>query len=339
MNMDIFRSDAFSLTSMLDPVNKLDYTPQYLGTIPGLFVPNPVRTTGVWIETQSDGPALIQTSARGTAPKTKNRLGRDARNFRTLRLAIGDRIEAEEVQNIRAYGTESDLLTMQKEVATRQARLKNDWELTMENWRLNCLLGKVIDADLTVLYDWATEFGQALPTEVDFDLDNANPAKGALRKKCAATKRGVVKALKGMGGSIVEVHALCGDAFWDELVTHAEVERTYLNWTAAQDLRKGIEWEAMFFGGIYWHNYRGTDDGTTVAIASDKAKFFPRNAGIFRMAYSPHSTFEFVNTLGQEIYSGIVLDKDRDMWSDVEMYSYPLPVCTMPSALFSGRMT
>jgi hypothetical protein len=28
-----------------------------------------------------------------------------------------------------------------------------------------------------------------------------------------------------------------------------------------------------------------------------------------------------------------VLDKDRNSWADVEMYSYPLPVCTMPQAL------
>lgn len=339
MNFDIFNNDAFSMISMLEPVNMLGFTPQYLGTIPGLFVPTPVRTTGVWIESRTDGPALIQTSARGTAPKTKDRLGRNARNFKSLRLAIGDRIGAEELQNIRAFGSESDVLTIQTEVATRQQRLKNDWELTMEAWRLNCLLGKVIDADATVLYDWATEFGQALPAEIDFDLDNASPLKGALRKKCAEVKRNLVKSLKGQGGTTVEVHALCGDAFWDELVTHSEVERTYLNWTAAQDLRKDIAWEAMSFGGIYWHNYRGTDDGTTVAVGTEKAKFFPRNAGIFRMAYSPHEGFEFVNTLGQPVYSGIVMDKDRQMWADVEMYSYPLPVCTMPSALFSARRT
>jgi hypothetical protein len=35
----------------------------------------------------------------------------------------------------------------------------------------------------------------------------------------------------------------------------------------------------------------------------------------------------------------IVPDKDRNMWADVEVYSYPLPVCTMPSALYQAKRT
>jgi Phage major capsid protein E len=338
MNFDIFNNDAFSMTSMLEPVNLVGYNPQYLGSIPGLFVPQPVRTTGVWIESRSDGPSLIQTTERGTAPKTKDRLGRNARNFKTLRLAQADRINAEELQNMRAFGSENEVQTMQAEIAIRQQRLKNDFDLTRESWRLACLQGKVVDANNDLLYDWAVEFGQTLPAEINFDLTNASPAKGALRKKCNDTQRKMVRALKGQGGAGVEIHALCGDNFWDELTTHTEVERTYLNWVAATELRNGTAWSAMKFGDIYWHNYRGTDDNSTVAILTDKVKFFPRNAGIFRMAYSPYESAEFVNTLGQETYSGIVLDRDRKMWADVEMYSYPLPVCTMPAALFSGRV-
>ena len=34
-----------------------------------------------------------------------------------------------------------------------------------------------------------------------------------------------------------QVHALCGDTFWDQLIAHSEVRQTYLNWTAAADLR------------------------------------------------------------------------------------------------------
>ncbi len=339
MNFDIFNNDAFSITSMLEPVNSIAYTPQYLGTIPGLFVPQPVRTTGVWIESRSDGPSLIQTSERGSPPKTMDRLGRNARNFKTLRLSKKDRITAEELQNIRPFGTESDLQTMQAEVAMRQQRIKNDFDLTREAWRLACLQAKTIDADGTLLYDWATEFGQVIPAEIDFDLDNATPAKGALKKKCEALVRSTIRALKGQGGANVEIHALCGDEFWDEFTTHSEVERTYLNWSAAVELRKGQTWSAFNWGGIHWHNYRGTDDNSTVAIPVQKAKFFPRNAGIFRECYSPFESLPFVNTLGQEVYSQIVPDKDREFWVDVEMYSYPLTVCTMPSALAQGRMT
>jgi hypothetical protein len=43
--------------------------------------------------------------------------------------------------------------------------------------------------------------------------------------------------------------------------------------------------------------------------------------------------------MGQEFYSWMVTDKDRDMWADVEMYTYPLPICLMPSALYQARRT
>ena len=48
--------------------------------------------------------------------------------------------------------------------------------------------------------------------------------------------------------------------------------------------------------------------------------------------------FEFVNTPGQETYSWIVADRDRDSWADVEQYSYPLHVCLMPQALDAGKI-
>jgi hypothetical protein len=66
---------------------------------------------------------------------------------------------------------------------------------------------------------------------------------------------------------------------------------------------------------------------------------FPVGAGIFQMAYAPAPRFEFVNTLGLPTYSWMVLDEKRDMLADVETLSYPLAVCTMPSALLSGKRT
>jgi hypothetical protein len=38
-------------------------------------------------------------------------------------------------------------------------------------------------------------------------------------------------------------------------------------------------------------------------------------------------------------YPGIVTDQARNMWADVELYAYPLPVCVMPQALYRARNT
>lgn len=339
LSMDVFKQDAFSSTSLTAVVDKVGYVPGFLGSMPGLFEPVPVRTEAVWIESRGTEAALIQTSPRGAPPKQKGGDRREARPFKTGRLALGSRIMASELAFIREHGSETEVKQLMTEIARRQFLLKRDHDLTLENMRLGAIQGLTADADGTTIYDWATEFGQAIPAEVDFDLDNANPAAGALRTKCTAVVRSITRGLKGLGGATVRIGSICGDDFWDLLIAHPEVRQTYLNYQAAAALRDPVAWESFVFGGITFTNYRGTDDGSTVAVPATKAKFFPIGAGIFQWAQSPGEKFADLGTLGQPFYSGIVTDKDRDAWADVEVYSYPLMVCTMPQALHRAKMT
>jgi hypothetical protein len=338
LTMDVFRQDAFSAIEMTLAVDRYGYVPTTLQSIPGLIMPVPVRTEHVFIEARGNSPALIQTSPRGTPPKQKGGDNRDVRAFNTKRLALGSRITPSELQGIRAFGSESELKSLQIEVGRRQMKIKQDFALTKENWTLGMIQGVVTDADGSTIYNWATEFGQTAPAEVAFGFANADD--GGIRKTCNTIKRTMIRNLQGLGGEGVQILAACGDDFWDELTMSEEVRKTYLNWSAAVALRNdvGNVWSQIFrYGEIGFFNYRGTDDNSEVAIATDKAKFFPIGAGIFQWTLAPAESFEFVNTPGREMYSWVVLDKDRDMWADVECASYPLPVCVQPKALMSGR--
>ncbi|MBB2698952.1 UNVERIFIED_ORG: hypothetical protein GGI66_003629 [Rhizobium esperanzae] len=338
ITMDIFNDDAFSATSLTAAVDKVGYVPNFLDAMPGLFDPVPVRTEAIWIESRANEAALIQTTARGAPIDEKsNDDGRDARAFRTRRLFGNRRIRASELFGIRAFNSETELKAVQTEVAYRQGLIKRDFALTRENLKLGCIQGIVTDADGTTIYNWANELGQTIPAEVDFDLDNASPADGALRKRCTAAIRSMQRGLKGAVAR--SFMAICGDAFWDDLTAHPEVRATYLQTQAAAALREPLAWETFNFGGITWTNYRGTDDNSTVAVNTDKAKFFPVGAGIFKWAMSPGETFDDIGTLGQDFYSMMVLDEKRNTYADVEVYSYPLPVCTLPQALYRAKRT
>ena len=351
LTMDAFRADAFSAISLTGAVDKMGFVPQLLGSIPGLFVDTPIRTTAVWIEERSNAPALIQTAPRSAPPKVKGAEQRTARSFLTKALGEGARITADELQGIRAFGSETEMKQLMTEVARRQLLIKNDIELTKENWRVSVIGGKLLDADGSTIYDWNAEFGQTQAAEVNWDLQNSSPASGAIRLLCNETNRHITRKLLGVGGTGIKVYAMCGDLFWDAFTTHPEVRQTYLNWPDAAKLRDqlGKVWDSFDFGNITWFNYRSTDDadngvtGTpntpTVGVAATRAKFFPANAGIFQFAYAPAPKFEFVNTPGLPTYSWLVMDQLRDMWADVETFSYPLAVCTMPSALVSGKRT
>lgn len=340
--LDIFKQDAFKLTSMLQAIRETDYLPGRLGGM-GIFTPNPVRTETVAIEKLGETLALIQTSQRGAPLDQRKTEKRNIRDFRTVRIAEADRIMASELAGIRAFGTESELMQVQAEIARRlsgPAGLENKVELTLENMRLGAIQGIVLDADGSTIYDWFDEFDVTQPAEIDFDLDNASPASGVVRKKCNEVVRAMMKAAKGVWTTSTRVYALCGDAFWDDLTAHTEVRQTYLNTQQASELRNGNAYETFNYGGIAWENYRGTDDGATVGIPTDKAKFFPVNApGAFLEVFSPGERFEHIGQLGERIYPMIVPDRDRDMWADIEVYNYPLHICTRPQMLQRAKRT
>lgn len=342
ITLDIFNQDAFKATELSAFVSKKPYIPSLLRTM-GLFEVSPVRTTTIWVEFKDGKIALIPTSKRGAPVFQNDKQKRRAVPLETLRLAKGDRINASELQDIRAEGQAEMLKEVQKEVSLRMDQLTGDMDLTMENLMLGAIQGILVDADgSTVIYNLFTEFGVTQPTEIDFDLDNATPAEGALRIKCNEVIRGMQKAGQGAFMPNTEIVGFCGDDFWDSLVTHPEVRETYKNWLAAESLRNdvGAAYSEFKFGNIIWINYRGTDDGSTVAIGNDKVKFFPRKArNVFKVAYAPAESFDFVNKRGQERYAMMVLDKDRKEWADVEVKSYPLPYCTRPEMLYSGRRT
>jgi hypothetical protein len=341
--LDVFNSDAFSTTSLTAAVEKSPFQPSLLGDM-GIFEDVPVRTTSVFIEERSGVLGLIPTDARGNPPRERQSELRTARSFQTVRLAMADTLTASEIQGIRAFGSETELMQVQAEIARRTVGatgIQRQIEYTLENHRLGAVQGKLVDADgSTVLYDWAAQFGITPAAEVAFDLTAASPVSGAVRKKCTSVIRAMQRAAQGVWLPSTQVVGLCGDAFFDDLIANAEVRSTYLNWQDAQALRgNGNGWNMEFaYGGIRWVNYRGSDDNSTVAVPTDKVKFFPLGApGVFQVAWAPHDSFDFVNTLGKKLYAGMILDRDRNSWVKIEMYSYPLHYCTRPAMLLTGR--
>src|SRR5690606_9048740 len=124
---------------------------------------------------------------------------RRVRDFRTPRIAKGDRLHASELANIRAFGSETELMQVQAEVADRlngPAGLMREIELTWEHMLLGAVQGVVYDANNTdVIYNWHTEFGTTQAPEVNFSLPTA--ADGDVRKKCNEVVRAMMKASKG----------------------------------------------------------------------------------------------------------------------------------------------
>lgn len=341
ITLDIFKQDAFSAVELTAFVSKQPFIPSLLRDM-NLFVDKPVRTTTIWVELKDGKIALIPTSERGAPIFQSEKQKRRAVSLQTVRLAKADRITSSELQDIRAEGEAEELKEVQTEVTDRLDILSGDMDLTHENLFLGAVQGILVDADgSTVIYNFFTEFSVSQSSEVDFDLDNGTPASGALLTLCMGIQRSMQRAGQGAFLPTTEIVGLVGDAFWDGLIAHTEVKGAYDNWVSAQAFSNDKKaFGEFYWGGIYWINYRGTDDNSTVAIGTDKVKFFPRGArGVFENALAPSESFEFVNKKGLPRYAMVVPDLLRNEYVDVEIKSYPLPYCTRPEMLLRGRRT
>lgn len=340
--LNIFDSDAFSCVEITQALEKVPFQPNLLGQL-GIFESVPVSTETVAVEKRDGVLSIIQTSERGAALEDRDVDKRDIRDFRTRRIAKGSTIQAASIQNLRAMGSQTELESVQAEVMRRYAGptgILRDIEMTWENMRLGAIQGIVLDADGTTIKNWFTEWGISAPSAINFALTTAATN---VRGKCAQVVRAMAKAAKGAWiQGVTEVHALAGDTFWDNLIDHPTVRDTYLNWTAAADLRQGMAYGDFRFGGIVWHNYRGADNfsdsGTSgtaaMGIKSTEAKFFPvRAPGVFQVAFSPLESLDYANTPGLPVYGLIVRDEKRNFWVRPEAYSYPLFMCTRPEML------
>lgn len=333
MVMDVFKSDAFSMMSLLQAIETITYNPQFITSL-NLFQFESSRTRTVGVEMRDDELALIPTSPIGAPPPQFVDNRRTLRDLRTVRLAKGSTIYAEEVQGIRAFGSETELLQAQAEVARHLARLKQDWSLTCEHMQLGAIQGLFLESDGSVMVNFFDEFGVSQPAAVTFDFSSL--ANGAVRTKIESEiVRPMIRASRGAITTGSRIMALVGDEFWDALIANAEVRQSYLNYTAAASLREATLYTTFPYGGVDWINYRGTDDNSTVAIATDEAKLFPVNApGVFKVVWGPGEFMDTVNQPGVPLRPLVLMDPSgRNAFATVEVYSYPLYLCTRPLAL------
>lgn len=344
--LDIFKQDAFSVLNLTLAMREVSYVPSRIGAM-GLFQAESIDTLDVAIEkADKDALILIQSSPRGGPGNTRDIARRSLRKLSVPHFQREDAVYADEVQQVRAFGSEVAVETLIGKIARKAAVHSQDFAVTEEYHRLNIIKGgALLDADGTTIYDYATEFGEAMPAEVDFDLDNANPTGGALRKACTAVTRAMANTLDGLPFS--GIRALCGDAFFDDLLAHPEVRETYKNWADAATLRNAYVpvnngsnqtgvYASFEFGGILWENYRG---GGTVSVLTDKCHLFPEGVpDLFKTIYAPADYIETVNRPGQRLYAK-QWEMPNGKGVNLEFQMNALHYCTRPRVLMRGRRT
>jgi major capsid protein E len=328
--LNVFKSDAFSVAALTAAVLKQPHKPGRIGTL-GLFRERGIISTTAVVEEKDGRLSLISTTPRGGSPSTIGAQKRTARSFVVPHLERESVILADEVQNVRSFGSENEVDAVMALVAERQTDLRSMHEVTLEHHRVGAIKGQVLDADgATVIYNLFTEFGVAQNT-LDIALSNAATN---VRNRAIAIQRAIETELGGE--AVTGYRGFCGDNFFDKLVGHAKVEASLQYQESAllrTDLRAGFE-----FGGIVWENYRGKvlkpdGSGSVDFFPTEEAYVVPVGPRIFETAFAPADFMETVNTVGLPMYTKIAVDEQFQRWAKVHSQSNPLNLCTRPRAV------
>lgn len=334
--LDVFKADGFSTASLTDTINKVDFQPGRIGKL-GIFQERGILTTVVQVEEKAGQLALIQTTPRGAPAAALGAVKRKLRTFAANHLAEEATILADEVLNVRAYGSEIQLQTIQDLVTDRMTDLRARHEVTLEFHRIRAIQGEVLDADGSSLLDLFTAFDVIQQTS-DFNLDSGSTD---VRQVCVDTLRKIEDELGGT--PYTQARGLCSAGFFDALVGHELVKQAFL-YQQGQVLGQDLRTAGFTFGGIIWEEYRGSVSGQDF-IDDDKAYVFPQGAGassIFRTYFAPADFIDPSDGLpatGLPIYAKQAIDPEFQRWVKIHTQQNPLNLCLRPRAVIECSKT
>jgi len=323
--LDIFNDDAFSVTSLTRAINDVPFQPQRIAQL-GWFSEQGVQTTAMMLERRGTSISLVPTATRGAPATPKGTDKSKLVPIGTVHLPQRAHVSADEVQNVRAFGTESEVQTISNIVNLRLVKMRRDLDTTIEWQRLGALKGQVLDSDASsVLLDMFTVFGLSQQSS-DLAL-NVDATK--VRSLCVEAKRKMEIALGALQYNSIRV--LCDQDFFDAFVDHPAVQKAWDNFQdrqlLQQDLRGGFQ-----FAGMYWEEYRGTIGGHKF-IASGEAYMVPEGVpDLFTTFYAPADWMETVNTIGLPYYAKQELER-FNKGVEIETQSNPISICTRPDAI------
>jgi hypothetical protein len=333
--LNVFGSDAFSVTSLTAAFIKVPFKPARLGQL-GLFSEKSIRTKTVAVEEKNGRLSLITSSPRGGVGTTIGAQKRTARSFTVPHFEAESKVMADEVQDLRSFGANDDTTDAVADVVNeRMTDLRASHEVTLEYLRLGALQGIILDGDgSSTLYNLFTEFGVSQQVQ-DFQFSSATLD---VRGLCIAVERLIENEL---GGSpVTGYRAFCGDSWFDTMVKHANVVNTLL-YQESGFLRTDFRNPAlptpqgglrMFeFGGIVFENYRGSVGGVSF-IDTNQAFVFPEGTDIFQTYFAPADFAETVNTPGLPLYAKIA-PGELNRFAKIHTQSNPLPLCLRPRAV------
>ena len=326
MHLDIFNDDAFSLSQLTVAINDLPKTYNRIAEM-GLFRERGITTTTASIERKGHLLSLVEARPRGAPGKPHTPERGKLIALKAIHLPQRTAVLADEVQNLRAFGSETDVQTVMTLLREKMAGMRRDLDLTIEYQRMGALKGLVLDSDgTTEIYDMFEVFGLTKTTHA---MTLGTAGTDVLAKAIGARRKLEAK----LGGAMFNgIRVLCSPGFFDALTGHAAVKDAFARWNSGEFLRTDYHNSGFPFAGMFFEEYSGNVAGVPF-IPADKAYMVPLGVpDMFMTLYAPADYMDTVNTIGLPYYA----KQERmgfDKGVEVESQSNPIHINTRPDAV------
>ena len=319
----------FNASTMTTAINRTANQFGLLNSI-GLATVKPISTTVAIIKMKDGILSVLGAKSRGDARKELNRTKEKAVLIEVPHFPHGTILTPQDIQDRFAF---VDNQLVPETAASAQAdlleELRTNHDITLEKMKMGMLFGKVFDGDGDELVDLHEAFG-VTKTSINFQLDQTSTN---VREKCRLVRRHIRKNARG---AMIQGKPLipCSTDFYDMLIKHESVERTYMNAVSNSELRTNNSDDSSSYGEVFefgdciFQTYdvdvpmaNGTNEEL---IPQGSAVAFPQNTKrVFQTFSAPANRLSKVNKApgaGELIYVNTeILPKDKGVDIDTEM--------------------
>ena len=335
-----FANNNYEYTDLSQPLMIIP-NDWFLGTQLGIFGKDYTSQETITLEEITVGYGLIKDIHRGARHTVISDPTRKMQAFAIPHFTLDASITPRDIQGKRAFGVD-ELETLAAVRARKLEVIRKSWAATHEAaiWH-TITTGTAYAPNGNVTYDWFTEFG-ATRTTVDFQL---NVATTDLIQKTEEVFASIQdNALDGTVRG--EVFAVASPEFFAKLIAHPTMKSLWLaHQLSPQILRDRLRargYDARYreftIGNITYIENRGVDPEGKRHIPAGECYFFPSDVGDgdnFVQYFGPADHFDFVNSMGQELYAFEYGD-NRGQMIEIQTESNFLNVLRRPQLIVKG---
>lgn len=324
-------NQAFSVMALTEAISLIPNKPNIIDGL-GIFKKEYKNTTFVQVERASHGVGLVESVKRGTPgnPVSENR--EPPQTFYMLHLPYDDFVLADDVQNIREFGTTNGLKQIATLVNNKLAIARENFDYTREHAMFGALKGKVLNKDgTTVLADYYTAFGETRK-EHQWQLTNDKTDVSGLiddiKLKYASQMKG-----ESSNGFI----CLISPQFMQELKTHKSIKDIYVRHQTGDVYRNsaGVEFA---HNGVRFIVY-GEEFESGLKLADDEGIILPTGTrNVFKECFAPANRLDTVNQIAQSYFADKYKLPDNTGYK-LHAQCNPLPLVLRPDLVQTIKLT